>query len=71
MSGILPTCTCGTCRLCMQRVVKKHYYQRHAKQVYERVKAYRVIHPRRKTPITDEELDRRAIARWRPEWGPV
>lgn len=72
MPGIPPTCECGECRLCTQRLASRRHYQKHSELVKQRTAEYRSSHPRRgQTSVTDEELDQRAIERWRPEWGPV
>ncbi len=68
-------CACGRCQRCRWRKATKRYYDRHLRANPEAQTEYyarRAEWEQRKTPndsVSDEELDRRALAKWRPEWG--
>jgi len=71
MPGRTPTCVCGECRRCIARTYRKRFYQRHADRVRLQSANFRARQKELQREASDEELDRRAIARWRPEWGSV
>ncbi len=74
--GRPPMCSCNSkeCRLCRERASKRRWYRRNKaeqqKRVRENLRKWRLKQKRqREVAISDEEMDRRALAGWRSEWG--
>lgn len=59
----LPTCACGVCRTCKNRIARRVYYRNHKEAVKRRTAADKRKRARadRSAEVSDEELDRRAL----------
>lgn len=63
--GPKPSCSCGKCKLCRNRVNNNVYYRRHTELVLDRKAKWREAQRRRRLKlaasnvVTDEDLDRR------------
>lgn len=71
MPGRTPSCVCGECRVCSARASRRRFYQRHADQIRSEAALLRERQRQLERDVSDEELDRRALQKWRPEWGRV
>jgi len=55
------SCTCGKCRLCQLREVRRRFYARHAERIKRENAAAKRARKDRAPEPTDDELDRRAL----------
>ncbi len=69
--GPVPSCVCGKCFRCFRGARNRRYYLKNAEAMRARAVANRRTR-RAQTNArvsSDEELDRRALEKWNPEWG--
>ncbi len=56
--GVSPKCSCGECKICKHRLVAYKYWDNNRKKVGKRNYFFTKL---RRHPVSDEEMDRRAM----------